>query len=421
MTMTIIGNSNRNTLYCTGSFTKMLTTFVCLSKYAQMYNLEDILDDDHFFEQVATNPQARNFLHLFQKLIGSEFSLHDICSYYAGLPYTFDISDDEINLVENNHPLKHHSVMDEKKFLDLCQHNITPVYKNRCKFHYSEISIIFLGYITEKIFNTSIEELYKEFLLDKFYLSDSLFSRTKPAHVRTIDFSSKYDYPAIAIQDHGYFCYSNGFYTTLNDQKKLLENIFLEPVFKFMSDIKHARAASNRLMNGLTLEIRQADNDVIIGYEGLSYSGCNIWAYSYQRDQGYLTFIDSEEDAYTVIYDEQFGYHDFDKVPLYTQTAYNNFIKHYDHAYEDRDIPHEYQGNYHRVNINDFNLTETFIVGKNFITIRNPDMITYPVIYFDHHYCIKNKDNVHGSKVGFHTARSGNKYMFFDGNLYRMI
>lgn len=418
MSFEIIGDADKDRLYCTGSFTKFLTTFVCLSLLSEKYNLNTILDDDNFLDILCQNPAAKNFLQLFQKLIGNKFSIRDVCSYYSGLPYTFDLSEDEIKLIEADMPFKHHSILDEKTFLSRCENHITPVYTNRCKFHYSEIGIIFLGYLIEKIYELSIESLYKKYVINPFKLKDSLFSRVLPDNVYIQDLSDKYDYPAIAIEEHGYFCYSNGFYTTLNDTKNLLEGLINTPIFQYMADIKKARAASSRLLNGLTLEIRLAGDDIIYGYEGLSFSGCNIWAYSTKHKKGYITFLNSEEEVYTVIYDEKLGYHEFDKVPAYTQLLYEKFIKHYKFDYSEQEIPNEFRGQYKRVKINQKDLDTLFEVGKHFIQIRNPEMVRYEVIYYQGHYRIKGKDGVHGSRVGFHQTSDGS-YFFFDGNLYQ--
>lgn len=426
MAIQIIGDFDRNKLYCVGSLTKFLTTYVCLSLLSETYTLDDILDDDQFFDKICVNQLSKQFLAIFQKIIGGKFSLRDICTYYAGLPYTFDLSPEELEKVDSGLPFKHHSIADEKTFLNMCNVQITRVYPNRSRFHYSEISIIFLGYLIEKAFNTSMESLYQKYIINRFGLQHSLFSRTIPANVYKQDLSDKYDYPAIAIQDHGYFCYSNGYYTTLIDEKLLLEGILQEKVFKYVVDVKHARAASNRLMNGLTVEIRMKDGDIIYGYEGLSFSGCNIWAYSEKYKTGYLTFTNSEEDAYPIIYD-QFGYSEFDKVPEYTQKIYENFMSAFrsstagSRAYERKDIPHDFQGSYHRVNINEKTLDAVFTVGNNYIVIRNPDETKYEVIFLDNTYRIKNKDGTQGSKVGLYKAKSGRHYMFFDGNLYRKI
>jgi hypothetical protein len=323
--------------------------------------------------------------------------------------------------VDTGHLFKHHSILDEETFLSMCRHQITPVYPVRSKFHYSEISIIFLGYFIEKAFNTSMESLYQRFIIDKYQLKQSVFSRVMVKDVNYQDLSGRYDYPAIALQDHGYFCYSNGYYTTLNDSKILLEALLTEPVFECMTNLNHARAASNRLLNGLTLEIRLADGDVILGYEGLSFSGCNTWAYSRKRQIGYLTFTDNEEEPYQIIYDQLFGYTSFDKVPEKYDEIYKRFLKSYDFNIAEKDISVEYQGRYHRVKINDIDLDIVFTVGDRYIIIRNPDEIRYEVIYVNGNYRIKNKDNTHGSKVGFCTAKSGHHYFYFDGNLYKMI
>lgn len=420
MSMHIVDSIGKDRVYCVGSFTKLLTTYVSLSLLSEKYVLEDVLDDDNFLDKLCVNLQAKEFLAIFQNLIGSKFTIRDLCSYYSGLPYTFDLSEEELESVDLGNPFKHHSIPDEKTFLYMCSNKITPVYVNRCKFHYSEIAIIFLGYLIEKVYDAKMEDLYQKYILDKFQLKFSQFSRKIVANIYCQDLSDKYDYPSIAIVDHGYFCYSNGYYTTLNDMKILIENLLSEPVFKCMVDIKKARAASNRLLNGLSIEIRMIDDDIIYGYEGLSFSGCNIWAYSTKKQEGYLTFNDSEEDAYTIIYD-QWGYTIFDKVPDYTQQCYADFIKNYNFKMEEKDIPLAYQGDYQRVKINEKSLDTIFLVRNNFIVIRNPEKIKYDLVYANNNHCIKCKDGVHGGKVGFYEAMSGNKYMLYDGTLYKKI
>ena len=422
MSMHIVGSVDINRLYCTGSFTKLLTTYVSLSLLSEKYDLNTIIDDENFLDTLCTNQPSKSFLTIFQEIIGGQFTIHDLCSYYAGLPYTFDLAEAELDNVELGNPFKHHSILDEKAFLDRVKHKITPVYKDRDKFHYSEVSIICLGYLIEKTYNIKIEELYKKYVLDKYKLANSQFSRIRPANVYCQDLSDKYDYPSIAILDHGYFCYSNGYYTTLNDMKILLEHLLTEPVFKTMVDLKNARAASNRLLNGLAIEIRMVGDDILYGYEGLSFSGCNLWAYSTKHKQGYLTINDSEEDIYNIVYD-QFGYTTFDKVPAYTQQVYSQFIKSYNNNYkiENKNIPTEYHGNYQRVKINTKNLDEIFEVGNNFMVIRNPERIRYDIIYVNNNYRIKCKDNVHGAAVELCQAKNGNKYMLYDGTLYRKV
>lgn len=420
MSIDIIGTNDIDRVYCAGSFTKFLTTFVVLSLLAEKYALDAILDDDQFLDTICTNKESKEFLSLFQNIIGSQFSIRDLCSYYSGLPYTFDLSDEELARVEAGYPFKHHSIPDETTFLYMCKNKITPVYTNRCKFHYSEIAIIFLGYLIEKIYHTKMENLYQQHLVDKFQLKSSTFSRKMTDNVYIQDLSNEYDYPSIAILDHGYFCYSNGYYTTLNDLKKLLEQILDDPVFKQMTNIKKARAASNRLLNGLAVEIRLVDDDIIYGYEGLSFSGCNIWAYSTKHKQGLITFSNSEEEVYNTIYDT-WNYSTFDKVPDYSQQIYSEFIKHYPFNDKNTAIPLEFQGDYHRVNINEKTLNDVFLVGDHFMVIRNPEMIRYDIVFANHHYCVKGKDGIHGGKVGFYTAISGNKYMLYDGTLYKKL
>lgn len=202
--------------------------------------------------------------------------------------------------------------------------------------------------------------------------------------------------------------------------KILIENILNDSVFKYMIDISHARAASNRLMNGLSIEIRLANNDMLIGYEGLSYSGCNLWAYSTKHKQGFITFSNNEETIYDVVYG-QLGYTDFDKVPEYTQIDYAKFLKNYHEAIVEINVPEQYQGHYHRVKINEKELNDIFVVSSHFMIIRNPEEKQYDIIYLNGNYRIKNKDHVHGAKVGFYSANSGNKYMVYDGILYKKI
>ncbi len=415
--MEIIGSSDTTRVYCAGSLTKLLTTYVVLSFLSEKYVLHDFVDDNNFLDVVCDKPEASAFLKLFQHTIGSQFTIRDVCSYYSGLPYTFDLAEAELESVDAGNPFKHHCIADEKTFLARCKQQITQVYSDRCKFHYSEIGILFLGYFIEKNFSVKIEDLYQRYILEPFQLKSSQFSRKMIPDVYVQDLSDEYDYPSIAILDHGYFCYSNGFYTTLKDMKVLLENLLTQSVFQYMTDIKKARAASPRLLNGLAVEIRLVGDDVIYGYEGLSFSGCNIWAYSTKHQQGYLTFCNSEEEAYTIIY-KKWEYENFDKVPDYTQRFYAEFIKNYPFEKPSRDIPPEFQGNYQRVNINSTILHTVFLIRQDYIVIRNPEMIKYDVIYTNGHYCVKGKDGVHGAKVGFYTAKSGKRYMLYDGTLY---
>lgn len=423
MTFHIVGDQDRNRIHCMGSFTKLLTTYVCLCFLAEQYSIIDIIDDANFFDKIVTQNEAKKFLQLFKQHIGGDFSLHDVCSYYTGLPYTFSLTEAELESVDTGQPFKHHSILDENIFLKMCSENIIPIYTDQCKFHYSELAIIFLGYFIEKNYSLKIEDLYRKYILDKFSLKNSLFSRVRIGRAYCRDFSDKYDYPSIAILDHGYFSYSNGFYTTLNDMKNLLEHLFQESVFHFMLDTRLARAASGTIMNGLTVEIRFAQDDILYGYEGLSFSGCNIWAYSSQRKAGYLTFIDDEEAAYEVIYTQQLGVTKFDSAPAYTQAIYQRFLKNYATKYQaiEKDFPQDYQGDYRRVKINSENLADVFHIGTNYFVIRNPEEVRYEVIYVNDYYRVKGKDNTHGATVGLYQARSGNRYMLFDGTLYKKI
>lgn len=417
MTFEIVGEVNKDRLYCTGSFTKMLTTFVCLSKLSEHYDLNLILDDVDFLDQLSPNGE---FLKLFQKILGSKFSIRDLCTFYSGLPYTFDLSDAELESVDSGKPFKHHSLLDEKTFLEMCKTCIIPVHKPKSKFHYSEIAIIFLGYLIEKVYQTSMEQLYQKYVIQPFGLKRSFFSRTKVDGVAIHDLSDRYDYPAIAIMDHGYFCYSNGYFTTLNDQKQMLEKLIHNDVFKIMCDFKKSRAASKTIMNGLTVEVRKVGEDLIYGYEGLSYSGCNLWAYSTQKNKGYLTTNDDEEAIYPLIYDK-FGYSNFDNAPPFTQELYLQFLKTPHEKIEHDPIPTPFIGTYKRVKINDKSLDQLFYVHEHSITIRNPEEITYPLVFVKGTYRVLGKDNTPSQKVGFYTSKSDHHYMFFDGNLYKQI
>lgn len=421
MAIHIVGTVDPNRLYCAGSFSKMLTTFISLSLLSEKYDLNDIIDDDHFLDTICNNSEARDFLTIFQKTIGSQFSIHDIFSYYAGLPYTFDVSETEIEQVDAGLPFKHHSVLDKKTFLYLCHNKISQIYPNRCKFNYSELSIIFMGYLLEKIYQTTFEQLYSKYIIEKFKLTKSVFSRKKVDGVYIHDLSDMYDLASIAIRDNGYFCYSNGFHTTLNDAKILLEGLIENPVFQFMFDMKNARAASNRLMNGLAIEMRMYQDDLIIGYDGLSFSGCNLWAYSTKNKVGYLTFNDSGDLADKIIFD-QFGYASFDTVPEKTQQIYRDFIKNYDFSrLKQTDIPLAFQGNYLRVNINDKKLKTLFPVTRNTIMLRDPEEETHDIVSLNDMYRIKSKDQTAGGKVGLYTAKSGNHYVSFGGTLLKKI
>lgn len=422
MSMEIVTDFDKNQLYCAGSFTKLLTTYVSLATLKEEFNLTSAIDDIQFLDNLCESEEAKDFLKLFQRIIGSQFSIRDLCSYYSGLPYTFDVSENELIQVEAGQPFKHHSIMDEKTFLYFCEHKITPVYRNRCKFHYSEVGIIFLGYLIEKVFKTTMADLYNKYIIAPFKLSSTIFSRTRPLDVYTQDLSGHYDYPSIAILDHGYFCYSNGYYTTLNDMKKLIEHLLQTPVFQYMSDIKKARANSKRMLNGLAVELRLVGDDIIYGYEGLSFSGCNLWAYSTKKKKGYIAFSNDEEQIYEDVYTKQFNYTQFDPVPLYTEEAYEQFIHSYNPAIcENKAIPDIFIGKYHRVKINEKELTNIFHLEKHTMIIRNPDEMHYEVVYVDGVYRIKNKDHVHGAKIGLYQAKSGHPYFCYDGTLYKKI
>lgn len=426
-TIEILGDFNPDQLYCAASVTKMLTTFVVLSFLADKnYDLDKILDDENFLDSICHNLESKEFLQLFQDKVGSKFTLRDACSYYSGLPYTFDLSPEALEKADRGEPFKHHSLLDEKTFLDLCKNHVTPVYGNRQKYNYSEISIIFLAYLIEKAFDVKMEDLYKTYLTGKFELPRSHLSRTRPAEAYTQDMTLKYDYPAAAIQDHGFFCYSNGFYTTLNETKKLLENIVNDKTFQYMIDLKHARSTPEpRLMNGLSIELKTVGkDDLIFGYSGLSFSGCNAWLVSAKSGKGCLTFCDTSEEADAAVY-EHLGYGDveFDEAPEHAEIFYSHFKQNYPYEPQAAEIPSEYQGNYQRVKMNDTELSEVFVLGKSYLEIRDPGAkFTYNLTKdVKENYRVIGEDQTHEAKLSLHQAKSGNPYMFYQGNLYRKI
>jgi hypothetical protein len=84
-----IGNFDRNQLFCAGSISKMLTTFVVLSFLSTKFPLEDILDEEQFLDRICVGRPVMDFLQMFQKKIGGPFTLRDLCTFHTGLPYTF--------------------------------------------------------------------------------------------------------------------------------------------------------------------------------------------------------------------------------------------------------------------------------------------------------------------------------------------
>lgn len=421
MTIEIIGSVDKNRLYCAGSFSKLLTTFITLTLLSEKYTLTEILDDEDFFDRIAVNEEARDFLDIFQQTIGSRFTLHDVCSFYTGMPYTFNVSAEEIESVDAGNPYKHHCLLNKETFINDCKHEITQVYPNRSKFNYSELSIIFLGYFFEKVYATTFEELYQKYVINRFNLTDSYFSRMRIERAYTQDLSDSYDLASIAVRDHGYFCYSNGFYTTLSDTKKLLESLLQSPVFQLMTDVSIARAASNRLMNGLTVELRVHEDDLIIGYDGLSYSGCNLWAYSTKQKKGYLTFNDNGDLADQIIF-QRLGYDAFDKVPPHSQQYYHAFLAGYDFSkLQYKDLPQAFEGNYHRVRINNYVLNVIFPVTVHTIEFTHDDKVKYDIVYVDDVYRIKAKDGIAGDMIGLHVAKSNNKYISYGGVLLKKM
>jgi hypothetical protein len=78
MQIEIIGEVDKNRLYCAGSFTKQLTTFVCLSFLAEYFKLTDILDDENFLDNLCQTTATKDFLQLFQKMLNGKFTIRDL-------------------------------------------------------------------------------------------------------------------------------------------------------------------------------------------------------------------------------------------------------------------------------------------------------------------------------------------------------
>lgn len=423
MNIRILGDFNPDQLYCAGSVTKFMTTYVVLSFLASKnHDLDKILDDEDFLDSIAFNAEAKAFLTNFQNIIGSQFTLRDLCTYYAGLPYTFDPTDESIENVDAGNPFKHHQLPDEETFLKLCREKVKSVYPNRSNYHYSELSIIFMSYFIEKAYSVKMEDLYDNFIIKNFKVKQSCLSRTRPNNVYIQDLSDKYDYAAVAVQDHGFFCYSNGFYTTLNELRVILEGILQDPVYQHhIANIEKARHACDDIISGMAVELRVKGDDIVVGYEGLSFSGCNIWSFSNKLQQGYVTFCDDEEAAYQLIY-AKFGYEDFDPAPASTR-QYSEFYKNaYPGVQENCDVPVEYQGKYQRVRINDIELPSLTVLGNHYLTIRDPEETTYTLTHQKNSgYHIEGDDGIPDSRVGLIQSHAGNRFMFYNGSLYKRV
>lgn len=421
MNIRILGDFPTDQLYCAGSVTKFLTAYVVLSKLAEKDKIEDILDDDDFLDKLAAStnkPAAKEFLTLFQKIIGSKFTLRDIFTYYTGLPYTFEPDKKSLRSADLGYPFKHHSLMNEADFLEACRNRIKPLFPNRSKYHYSELSIIFIAYFIEKVYGVRMEDLYQQFIANPCHLTHSRMSRTRPDGVLTRDLSSKYDYAAVAVQDHGFFCYSNGFYTTLNELKIIIESIEQQPVFQHMTDLSQARVANGNVISGLSLELRVVGNDVVYGYEGLSFSGCNIWSCSRNNKQGYLMFCDDETAAYTYIY-KQFGYTDFDPAPSHTTQLCMRYLANTPAATKEEAVPELFQGEYQRVKLNEVEIESVCVVGSQALSMHDPDPVDYSLSRQNGSLHILDEHHSPDSRISFYTVASGNQFMFYNGSLYR--
>lgn len=420
MQIEILGDFPKDQLYCAGSVTKFLTTFVILSYLRQLgYQLKDILDDENFLTTIAVNAEAKSFLQLMQCKIIGKFTLRDLCTYYTGLPYTFDPTPEALEKIAAGQPFKHHSlVVSEEAFLQLCEQNVSALYPNRSKYHYSELSIIFMAFLFEKITERSMEDLYDEFIVKRFQLTLSRLSRKRPADVYTQDLSDKVDYAAVAIMDHGYFVYSNSYYTTLNEMKQLLEAMHDDAVFQLMIDVEEARAAATEVMNGLSIELRQANGDLIYGYEGLSASGCNIFSCSRAQGKGYILFCNDEEKAYELIY-QNFGITAFEPVTDKSRRFSQAFADSYA-AHRFADIPPEFQGQYKRVKINGGEAQTLTTLSDKQLHIHNPSLVTYDLLFAAQSPCIQGEDGTHESRIRLYQSQ-GKRFLFFDGSAYELI
>jgi CubicO group peptidase (beta-lactamase class C family) len=422
----ILGKFDRQQLFCAGSVSKMLTTFVVLSYLETKFpndELEKILDDEAFLDKICSDKPVHGFLKLLQRKIGSSFTLRDLCTFHTGLPYTFNPTKAELDSVVSGERFTHQSVMDEAAFISLCENNISMIYRNRQKFHYSEISIMALGYLIENAYGVKIEDLYQHFLVNKFKLSQSRLSRVKPEDAYfNPNMSQTYDYACVALQNHGYFSYGNGFYTTLDDLEVLLGKINSDHVFQLMVDVKNARRAESTVMNGLTVELRQVGDDLVYGYEGMSFSGCTTMAFSTMQKTWCVTFGENAEEDYHAVC-SRLGYPNaqWKETPESANIFYTNFTHNYP-ALSEAVIPLEYQGIYRRVKLNDGQELEyVSVLGNNFLTIRDPDEVTYDLVQVNDEYHIKGDDNVVDSRVGLYTANGSNRFLFYIGNLYKRI
>lgn len=426
-TIKVIGEFDRKQQFCAGSVSKMLTTFVVLSYLSTKFpndELEKILDDEAFLDKICSGKPVHGFLKLLQGKIGSSFTLRDLCTFHTGLPYTFNPTMAELDGVVSGERFTHQSVMDEAAFISLCENNITMIYRNRQKFHYSEISIMALGYLIENAYGVKIENLYQHFLVNKFKLSQqSRISRVRPDDAYyNPNMSQAYDYACVALQNHGYFCYGNGFYTTLEDLEVLLGKINSDRVFQLMVDVKNARRAESTVMNGLTVELRQVGDDLVYGYEGMSFSGCTTMAFSTMQQTWCVTFGENAEEDYHAVC-SGLGYQDdsWKEIPESANIFYNNLTHNYP-VLSEAAIPLEYQGIYRRVKLNDGQeLENVSVLGNNFLTIRDPDEVTYDLVKVNDEYHIKGDDNVVDSRVGLYTVNGSNRFLFYIGNLYKRV
>lgn len=53
MSFHIVGDVDKDRLYCAGSFTKCLTAYVSLSFLAEKFNLANVLDDENFLDTLC--------------------------------------------------------------------------------------------------------------------------------------------------------------------------------------------------------------------------------------------------------------------------------------------------------------------------------------------------------------------------------
>ena len=84
MAIQIVGSFDRDTIYCAGSLTKLLTTYVSLSLLSEKYDLKKIVDDNDFLETLATDSSSKDFFLIEIIVSNNEYlsRLGFICKVY---------------------------------------------------------------------------------------------------------------------------------------------------------------------------------------------------------------------------------------------------------------------------------------------------------------------------------------------------